>query len=172
AIGRRLLFEDYEAIRRGQTPALPGFLNSITVKIGGNPIPLPQLAACDLSTFGEASVFEESPPPGILAAIDPALGRLEIYPAQTVGVVDVTVSYFYGFGGEVGGGFYDPRAASPEAFADDKPGDEVNVQPVSGGGGALETAIGHWMTVGSPTPFVFEIEDSEVYQLSGLTLPA
>ncbi|HLK88338.1 MAG TPA: hypothetical protein VKZ18_00510, partial [Polyangia bacterium] len=170
AIGRRLLFEDYEAIRQGQPPALPGFLNSITVKIGGNAIPPAQLAACDLSTFGEASVFEESPPSGqILAAIDPELGRLEIDPAQTGAI---TVSYFYGFGGEIGGGFYDPRAASPDAFADDPAVDPANIQPVLGGGNALEVAIGNWMTAGSPTPFVFEIGDSEVYQLSGLTLPA
>ena len=62
------------------------------------PVPVAQLSACDLSTFGEASVFEESPPSDIIAAIDPELGRLEIDPSLAAG--DVTVSYSYGFGGD------------------------------------------------------------------------
>ena len=73
-----------------------------------------QLSACDLSTFGEASVFEEVAPVGHHRRDRIELGRLEIDPSLAAG--DVTVSYSYGFGGRSAAEFYDPRAATPDAF--------------------------------------------------------
>lgn len=61
-------------------------------------VPVANLRACDLSTW-------QQPAAPIQASIDPVLGRLAVQ-----GITPASVSYAYGFSGDLGGGPYDRRA--------------------------------------------------------------
>ena len=59
------------------------------------------IVACNLSNW------QHRPPSDTAVAIDPEYGRI-IFP-EPEKIVDVHVSYYYGFSGEIGGGFYDRK---------------------------------------------------------------
>jgi hypothetical protein len=92
---------------------LPGYYGdpstprSVLVSVGAVARPVGTIAVCNLSDDG--AQWAHSAPAG-KTAIDPELGRAAF---DVTPVGDVTVSYAYGFGGDLGGGPYD-RLASLE----------------------------------------------------------
>ena len=112
-IGRRPLADELRARQAGQLDELQGrdryFGTPPVVEVfldGSNvPVPLAQLAICDLSD-PPAAIAEgwRRPPASTAVAIDPVLGRLALPAGATASSVEV--SYAYGFAGDLGGGPY------------------------------------------------------------------
>jgi hypothetical protein len=95
---------------------------SLTVWFDGDPLPLSQIAVCDLSEWAHG-------PPAGTVAIDPELGRLSVAADVTLpAALDVT--FHYGAPAELGGGEY-PRAdvfESPRGDLVRVPDDQATIQ--------------------------------------------
>jgi hypothetical protein len=103
-------------------------------------------------------------PAGTKVLIDPTRGRLALPSGRPANEI-VTVSYFYGFSADMGGGEYDRRKWLVPAIAPTL---------VSGGGNALDAAIAAraFLPVGAPRT-VIQITDSATYDIStNITLAA
>ncbi len=83
---------------------------SLLVSVGGTPRPASAIRACDLSDEGTGWAHTAA---AGKTAVDPELGRLAFDVAPGA---PVTVSYAYGFGGDLGGGPYDRRASVEPAM--------------------------------------------------------
>ncbi|HEX7240556.1 MAG TPA: hypothetical protein VF263_09835, partial [Longimicrobiaceae bacterium] len=83
----------------------------LEVRIDGDPVPPASLAFMDLSEWAAPPASRPGSPDAvpILAAVDPATGRLALPPGAEAG--SVAVSWSSGFSGDLGGGPYDRRAA-------------------------------------------------------------
>jgi hypothetical protein len=112
---RRALHDELTAIRDGETPPytfLSGQNPAFTLRVQGETadIPLDKIVICNLKDWKPA-------PPTMRAAVDPVLGRVT-FPTGVV-VAGLTVSYNYGFSGDLGGGPYDRRASLVDLRAED-----------------------------------------------------
>ena len=96
-------------------------------------------------------------PAGTKVLIDPTRGRLAL-PSGRPANETITVSYFYGFSADMGGGEYDRRKWLVPAVAPTL---------VSGGGNALDTAIAGraFLPPGAPRT-VIQITDSATYDVA------
>ena len=121
-IRRRTLWSD----RAGEYGSgLSLFVELPRFGVGGGPVdPRPldagEIVCCDLSSWDDpADQPDWADAPGLLAAIDPVLGRLRLrdaQPARSGEVVPPLVSFHYGFAMDVGGGQYDRiRSFDPTA---------------------------------------------------------
>jgi hypothetical protein len=151
---RRALHEELEARRQGLPPPSGYFGEEqpvLQVLLDGVPVPLSALFIRNLTQWHR--------PAAGLVAVDPVLGRLA-FPADPG--KKVTVSYYYGFSADVGGGAYDRSQQLTVVSA-----------PVSinGGGAALSQALQAWVT-GGRKPTVIEISDNETYDVVNLSVPA
>ena len=119
--------------------------------------------------------WEYQPPRGRVA-VDPELGRIAFHPQERP--LDVWVSYYYGFAGDVGGGEYKrnlipcrPGLASNQADmkcyrvratpADEQPSDTVFP--------SIQAALAKWKEERS-LKAIIEIQDSRVYEEPDLAL--
>jgi len=97
-----------EITRRMMRAAFDAFYgegSTISVHVGGVPIPSSRFKVCDL---GDAAGTWAHTPPADSIAIDPVLGRIAFPVPQTL---PVEVSFHYGFSANIGGGEY--NRASP-----------------------------------------------------------
>jgi hypothetical protein len=142
-IRRRDLFQNLQAYY-----ANTGRGNSFSITSGGAMYGQDAIVVCDLTGWVHT-------PPSGKVAVDPVLGRIAFAPGE--GPNEVHVNYFYGFGGEVGAGFFpkpDPDLPAPVKV--------YRVSQLQTGPGSLSAAFSQWVTDGSPSA-VIEIQDSEVY---------
>ncbi len=100
---RRVLCDD---ISKGVGAAYYGLNNSLTLYLDGQPVNPYQLRVANLS--GADGSWANLPSPGSFAAvIDPELGRIALPAPASGGKPPVlTVSYYYGFNADMGGGEY------------------------------------------------------------------
>jgi hypothetical protein len=128
-----------------------------------NLIPLASVVCGDLSNW--------TPPASGKVAIDVALGRIAFAPGETPHD-GVTVSYTYGFSGQMGSGPYERRAALsakgdpgpviPNSVADPASGGTV-IRVPSTGINTLSQAISAWNPAVNPHA-VIQIEDNRTYR--------
>jgi hypothetical protein len=83
--------------------------NSVQLTIGGTALDAGHVVSCDLSDAGAGHWAHDAPAGKV--AIDPQLGRIAFADAPSD---DVTVSFAYGFAGDLGGGPYDRRVSLAE----------------------------------------------------------
>jgi hypothetical protein len=95
---------------------------SLLISAGGALKPVTAIRACDLSDAGTGWAHAAA---AGKTAVDPELGRIAFDAAPAT---PVTVSYVYGFGGDLGGGPYDRRAS---------------VEPVLAGGVGWQMGVFH-----------------------------
>jgi hypothetical protein len=104
-------------------------------------------------------------------AIDPELGRI-VFPDSEQKIVDVHVSYYYGFSGEIGGGFYERTESEIElSLAKEKEEQEnfyhykISKKHVESSFDTLFEALKKWKTEEyyNSKDVIFEIIDSEIY---------
>jgi hypothetical protein len=167
---RYALFQRFNALRAGTgDPNDAQALGQLfQIAINGAPVPPQQLVICNLTTWHRPAVFSPpSSPPGPAVAVDPVLGRIAI---STPTNAMVTVTYFYGAPGEIGGGAY-LRDPSDDSVAGSPPPVVVKVA----GGGIIDqilinAAVAEWNAQPPPLPplpmrIVIEIQDSLTYTL-------
>jgi hypothetical protein len=98
---RRVLCED---LKRGVGAAYYGPGNSLVLSLGGEPVNPYQIQIANLS--GDDGSWANLPTTDDYAAVvDPELGRIAL-PPTSVAATTLTVSYYYGFNGDMGGGEY------------------------------------------------------------------
>ena len=122
------------------------------------------IVVCNLSNW-----HHNSPPPEEKeVAIDPELGRIIF--SEPEKIIDVHVSYFYGFSGDMGGGFYDRKGLEEEAvLLKVEPEDSYHYKITKKNDGtthsSLAEALEEWESEQShdPRDVFFEIVDSEIY---------
>jgi hypothetical protein len=133
-----------------------GELLSLLVEVNGRELRADEIVVCNLESTGTGTWAHF---PRDTYAIDPVLGRLALPSSveATPSKPDVRVTFCYGFGHDIGGGEY-ARAAELDAGL-------LPVVGVSGGGGALGTALG--ATGGGSV----QISDSDAYKLAGGASP-
>jgi hypothetical protein len=125
------------------------------------------IAVCNLSKW------HHQPPIGKEVAIDPELGRIIFPPESEKKIVNVHVNYYYGFSGDIAGGFYDRKkieekkeASSIEELQNDlyyyykiskKNPEKLFI--------SLSAALEKWKTekFHDSRDVIFEIIDSEIY---------
>ncbi len=175
---RYQLSQRFNALRAGTGPSTDAAaLNQLLqISVDGTVIQPQQITICNLTTWHRpvAAFSPPTSPPGPVVAVDPLLGRIAL---STPTDSRVTVTYFYGAPGEIGGGAY-LRAPSDESVAGSPPPVLV---PVSGGGAIdqtlIDSAITQWAAQPAPLPpppkrIVIEIQDSLTYTLgASLSLP-
>ena len=117
-------------------------------------------------------------PPKEKVGIDPELGRIIFPKSESEKIVDVHVSYYYGFSGDIGGGFYDRKESGEkeaillmsEELQQDLPyhykisKKSPKIYHIS-----LSKAIEKWKTekFHDKRDVIFEIIDSEIYDIDG-----
>ena len=105
---------------------------------------------CDLTNWASKDFVQ----PKNYIAIDPVLGRIA-FPSSDNIPTDVHVSYYYGFSGEVGGGFYQrPLISLPNA-------EYIEVKK-KGNFTSIQAAFNNWNQAANPEALL-EISDSEIY---------
>ncbi len=107
---RRVLCAD---IQEGIGAAYYGVGNSLAIYLGGQVLNPYQIRVADLSGIDGSWVNLPASGSPYAAVVDPELGRIALPPpsASSPKVPPVTVSYYYGFNADMGGGEYS-RAAS------------------------------------------------------------
>jgi hypothetical protein len=132
---RAVLCQDIRNILTRRPAAYYGAGKSLTIAINTQPVPPSEVQICDLSGADGAWANMPAPAGQHAVAIDPELGRIALRTSASA----VTVSYFYGFNADIGGGEY-PRAstfaASPEQAVVRVPGDFHDI------GSALQALAG------------------------------
>jgi len=122
------------------------------------------ILVCDLSRW-------DHPPPLGKVAVDPEYGRIMFDKDEKI--VDVHVHYYYGFSGEIGGGFYDRELSNSEEEEEETPNynlradfyhyriSKKNQEPFH----SLVEAVKKWETEvdHESRDALFEFIDSEVY---------
>jgi len=84
----------------------PDAVSSVRIHVGPAVQPIGQIVVCDLSDAGGGQWAHDAPTGKI--ALDPQLGRIVFGDTPAAGV---SVDFAHGFGGDLGGGPYDGRAA-------------------------------------------------------------
>ncbi|GAA0289116.1 hypothetical protein [Rhodovulum strictum] len=111
AITRRMLDATPAAWMRGDAP---GGLRALDIFVGGTPVPVSDIAACDLSDDGAGWNHVPHPPDpaGSLrpVRVDPVLGRIAF---RDPPAGEVRVSFHTAFPGPIGGGEYNRAASLP-----------------------------------------------------------
>jgi len=111
-------------------------------------------------------------PPSKKVAVDVRLGRLAFAPGEEP-ADGVTVSYSYGFSGDIGGGSYArqhpiPRTDQPALSAPDTVADpdalDLLIRLPSNGIRTIADALGAWDQAAHPTKAVIQIEDNRTYE--------
>jgi hypothetical protein len=124
---RRVLCQDIRDIVSGAPAVYYGDGKSLSLRIGGQLVAPAALQVCDLSGADGSWANMPAASGNYEAAIDPHLGRIALRTPPSA----VTVSYFYGFNADMGGGEY-PRAgtfaASPKQPVVRVPGDFADIQ--------------------------------------------
>lgn len=94
-------------MRKGASSSYYGIGASLSLVLNGQLLNPYQIQVSDLS--GADGAWNNLPAPSSLytAAIDPQLGRVALVPPPTGQAQTLTVSYFYGFNGPMGGGEYE-----------------------------------------------------------------
>jgi hypothetical protein len=107
---RRVLCAD---IQKGVGAGYYGEGNSLTIYLGGQVLNPYQVRVADLSGVDGSWVNMPTSSSPYLAVVDPELGRIALPPppASSGKLPPVTVSYYYGFNADMGGGEYS-RAAT------------------------------------------------------------
>jgi len=137
-------------------------------KVELTPVPADRIIPADLSDW------ERYRPPQGHLAVDPALGRIVIHPADSP--LGLWVSYRYGFSADIGGGEY--HRPIPQPTPRPKPPGEPQPAPPfkktvgeNGECKTLKEAYDQWGKVRQTTPIaIFEIVDSGVYDPLNITL--
>ncbi|MBN1204059.1 MAG: hypothetical protein JXB05_03935 [Myxococcaceae bacterium] len=151
---RRALHDELEAHREGRAPPTGYFDEDqpvLQVLLDGEPVPPTALQISNLS--------EWIIPASGRVAVDPVLGRIAFPEAPGK---KVTVSYYYGFSADVGGGAYGRSQELTQGLP---------VVEVSGGGAALSQALQDWAAAGSPRR-ILELSDNETYAVTNVSVPA
>ena len=135
---------------------------SLLVSVAGIARPVNGIAVCNLADAG--AQWAHVAPPG-KAAIDPQLGRVA-FDAAPAGAL--TVTYAYGFGGDLGGGPYDRRASLESALSAGV-GWQMGVSHAPPPGQAeivatLGAAITEWNEQPAGTKGVIALMDNRSYQ--------
>ena len=191
--GKGILFTSYFGRRQ---PVLQVYFDQPCVAddpdVDCVPLRPEEIIVCDLSdwtapgwelpesqTFARKILKPDDPPTfETKVAVDPVLGRLAVLKNVTDPPTDVTVSYAYGFSGDLGGGPYDrrfvpkPDDPSPTAYENTvaAPGDLGDLYRVSATDfNTIEDAVIQWAQDGKPNA-VIQIDDSRTYEKS-LTIP-
>jgi len=125
-----------------------------------------QIAICDLSDPDVPPATGWRRPDGakgLEVGVDPVLGRIAL-PEDTE-ADGVEIAYAYGFPGDIGGGPYDRSASAATALADLPDPDEAAREQtaVTGGGNALQAAVGDWNALTRRTVGVIAVTDSRSY---------
>jgi hypothetical protein len=105
-------------------------------------------------------------------AIDPVLGRI-LFPTAEI-PESVRTFHYYGFGREIGGGFYIRSIFTPASIKDGTLNYIITKNSSNGAGGeptykTFADAIAKWQADGRRSA-IFEIKDCEVYEESGIML--
>jgi len=116
---RRILYDELTTLQQdpNAVPIYFGWPPVFTVSdANGTALTTKQIAICNLATWSAPTA------PGIVAAIDPELGRIRFAaPAPAAGKV-IAVSYAYAFSGPFGGGSYARQPDAGEAAPDPQSG--------------------------------------------------
>jgi|GEM_PF-108787 len=193
---RRALYDDLEHYRHalisGQGAPLSAYLAPrqpvIEVFFDGAALEPEEISVCDLRAWNtpgwqppparsftrarDGSTFETK------VAVDPALGRLAVLKGVTNPPASITVSYAYGFSGDLGGGPYDRRctprpgdlAPTPYHNTVAVPDGLGRLYRVSASAfGTIQAALDQWALDGRPAA-VIQIDDSRTYT-ENLSLP-
>ncbi len=113
-----------------------------------------EIVVCDLNKWDLPTWI----PPQDKIAVDPVLGRIA-FPSNENAPKDVHVNYYYGFSGEVGGGFYErPLSELQNAKY-------FKIAKKKGDFTSIQAAANNWNQATNPLA-IFEIADSEVYNES------
>ncbi len=136
---------------------------SLLVSVAGVPRPVTGIAVCNLADDG--GQWAHAAPAG-RTAIDPELGRAAFDAAPAAGAV--TVTYAYGFGGDLGGGPYD-RLASLEPALRRGVGWQMGVSHAPPPSqtqivATLGAAVAEWNQQPPGTSGVIALMDSRSYQ--------
>jgi len=150
---------------------------SIKIKVNDKVRPIEDIVICDLTKWDKCSSIVDGK-----IGIDPKLGRISFSSSENP--QDVKVSYYYGFSGEIGAGFY-PRPEVDDgistlisSLSSSLPSSNslrykvYNISKKIGlGYTSIQNAYDKWSLDGHPKA-VFKIMDSEVYTDSiDLSLP-
>ena len=132
---------------------------SLVVFANGVPLPANDVHCTNL---GDWTAFAQ--PSGTAVLLDVTRGRIALPSGRPAGE-RITVSYFHGFGADMGGGEYDRRKWLVP---------DTSPTIVSGGGGALDAAIAARAFLPAAAPrTVIQITDSESYDITtDITLAA
>jgi hypothetical protein len=130
---------------------------SILVKVDGTEKTADKIVVCNLDGW------VHRPPVGKVA-IDPVLGRIAL-PIADSGVAPprVHVDYYYGFGADMGGGFYDREELEPGLPTITTTYKITKASSVPDVYATISDAISHWQNIDNRPSAVFEIMDSEFY---------
>jgi hypothetical protein len=160
-LNRRVLCND---LRKGVGAVYYGEGKSVALYLDGKLLNPYEIQVANLS--GADGAWANMPIGGSLfrAAIDPELGRIALPPAAAGGTLPkVTVSYYYGFNADLGGGEYahsDSFLVTDEAFVFPFP-DPANYPDLQS---AIDFAIGKLTLNGA---VAVEIDTSETYPQTG-----
>jgi hypothetical protein len=138
---------------------------SIQLIVDGRVKDAEDVVVCDLSDWIHR-------PENGRVAIDPVLGRI-LFPTAAI-PESVRTFHYYGFGSEMGGGFYIRSIFNPASNGDDSLSYIITKDSSNGPGGeptykTFVDAIAKWQSDGKKSA-IFEIKDCEVYEESGIAL--
>ena len=130
-------------------------------------IPPDSIAVCNLSKW------HHRPPKEKKVGIDPEFGRIIFPESESEKIVDVHVSYYYGFSGDIGGGFYDRKESGEKEaillMSEELQQDLVHHYKISKKNPkrfhiSLSKALEKWTEeFHDKRDVIFEIIDSEIY---------
>ena len=164
---RRVLCQDLQG---GVGASYYGSGNSLAISLGGQILNPYQIRVCNLSG-PDGSWNNTSIPSPYRAAVDPELGRLAVPAGASAGI---TVSYYYGFNADIGGGEYarqDGFLVQDEAWVFPFP-DTIAPPRYSSLQNAIDYAIGQMAVNGR---IAVEIVDSGIHTITTpltINLPA
>jgi len=162
---RRVLCDD---LKKGVGASYYGQGNSLALLVDGHFVNPYQIQVADLA--GADGSWANTPVnSAYAAAVDPQLGRIALPPSSSGAAPRVTVSYYYGFNADIGGGEYsraDSFKIQDEAWVFPFP-DTAGVPRYTDLAGALSYAMGQLSNNGE---VAVEITSSQTYPIPLATL--
>jgi len=136
---------------------------SIKIMVDGKTVSADRIMVCDLEDWVHR-------PPSGEVALDPERGRIS-FPLDEIPNEDVHVTYYYGFSGELGGGFYQRPELKLMLLPEVKTYTISKIKLESEAFPLIEDATSQWEVDGKPDA-IFRILDSEFYEIPPvLSLP-
>jgi len=157
-LSRRALDRDL-----GRYYGTPDDVSSVRIHVGPAVQPIGQIVVCDLSDAGGGQWAHDASAGKI--ALDPELGRIVFGDPPATGV---SVDFAYGFGGDLGGGPYDRRAAITDVMKGgttwqagvmrDPPPDQTQIKAT------LTDAVAEWNQQPAGSRGVIVLMDSRTHE--------